>query len=308
MAGGLQSLHGQGTGGSEQRLGLRIGLVAHPLHFINGYRGRKIPKIFNHGQQQAASHVLLRQCCLSKLDLGSNLRGAEVCRVGVGKIIPFCHEQRSSGVDNLLIYFLDEEIQCTGLLYFTTRQQSDGTALVCRRPYRRIELYVAIRPLKNSRELLLRSAGVLLNILKYHQIVLQLGRARAPLLGLDAEDFVVVLAFAAQCLAKFSELVVVVNEFNGLLNANRDAKADDDDRDMNEEIPPSVYRRVGRMYVEHECGTLQGMSKVYFNGNGCATRASAVSCSMPAFRAVLLDLSGRRLADKALLTPGFIDN
>jgi hypothetical protein len=51
-----------------------------------------------------------------------------------------------------------------------------------------------------------------------------------------------------------------------------------------------------------------GVGKVYFNGNGHATPTSAVPSSMRALSTALLGRSGRRLTNKPLLTPGFVDN
>ncbi len=65
------------------------------------------------------------------------------------------------------------------------------------------------------------------------------------------------LGFAVEVLAEFGGLVAVVEEFDGLFEAECDKKADGDGGDVDEEVAPGVGRMVGRVDVEHGGGFLE---------------------------------------------------
>ena len=51
-------------------------------------------------------------------------------------------------------------------------------------------------------------------------------------------------------------LVAVVEEFDGLFQANGDKEADGNGRDVDKEIFPCVRGSMGRVHVKHEYGVL----------------------------------------------------
>ena len=60
-------------------------------------------------------------------------------------------------------------------------------------------------------------------------------------------------ASVAEVVLKGDALVVVVEGFDGLLEAHSDDEADDDGGDVEEEVAPGVGGVVGRVDVEHGC-------------------------------------------------------
>jgi hypothetical protein len=65
------------------------------------------------------------------------------------------------------------------------------------------------------------------------------------------EDEAVEVALSGELGAGFVELMAMVKELDGLLKADGDEQADDDGRDVGEEVSPGVGGRVGRVDVEH---------------------------------------------------------
>jgi hypothetical protein len=59
------------------------------------------------------------------------------------------------------------------------------------------------------------------------------------------------LGLPAQRCAKLRLLMSVMYAFNGLLEAYGNDQADDDGRDVNEEVLPAADRIVRSMYIEH---------------------------------------------------------
>jgi len=87
--------------------------------------------------------------------------------------------------------------------------------------------------------------------LENEQVVLQFSDHPTPCGGVLSEGLVIRFPLEAQRLANFGKLVPVVEEFDRLLDGDGNAKADDNGRDMDEEIAPAVYWLIDRVHVEH---------------------------------------------------------
>ena len=68
---------------------------------------------------------------------------------------------------------------------------------------------------------------------------------------IDLQDDLIGLGFRLQLSHEFVALMLVVEVFDRLLEADGDEQSYDDGGDVDEEIFPSVGGRVGRVYVEH---------------------------------------------------------
>jgi hypothetical protein len=121
---------------------------------------------------------------------------------------------------------------------------------------------------------------VLLQILEYQQVVLQLGHGPVPGAGLGGEGAAILGALLQQRAAGFRDLMAMMQVLHGLLQADGQAQADEDDDDVDEEIPPTRNGCVNRMYVEHGCGALLrvrggliGVRLTVWRGRGRCSRA-----------------------------------
>ncbi len=107
-------------------------------------------------------------------------------------------------------------------------------------------------PEEDAGELLLWSGGVLLDVVEDEEVV---GESRGLAFelgdggGVGAE---IGFALAGEGFAGFADFVVVVDDFDRLLEADGDEQANDDGGDVEEEVGPGVGGLVGWMDVEHK--------------------------------------------------------
>jgi hypothetical protein len=106
----------------------------------------------------------------------------------------------------------------------------------------------------------LRCAGVAADELEDEQIVFEAGGRDEPVAFFGCDVGVVGFGFALEGFAGFAEFVVLVDALDELLEADGDDEADDDGRDVDEEVAPGVGGGVGWVDVEHkkECMRVEG--------------------------------------------------
>jgi hypothetical protein len=90
-----------------------------------------------------------------------------------------------------------------------------------------------------------------LEVEKHVEVVLKSGGLTTEVDGLFREKCTIVLAFDAQGLADFSDLMTVVEVFDSLFEADGDEEPDDDGGDVDEEVAPGAGGMVGGVDVEH---------------------------------------------------------
>jgi hypothetical protein len=114
-----------------------------------------------------------------------------------------------------------------------------------------IEVRSGPPPAENARELLLRCTRMLLEIVQDQHVVFERGGLPVEVVDIPGKEAVVFFEFGAKGITGFGYLMAMVEEFDGLLDADGDAKADDDGGDVDEEVSPRVGRMLGRVNVEH---------------------------------------------------------
>ena len=95
-------------------------------------------------------------------------------------------------------------------------------------------------------------ARVQANILEHPQIVAQHGKSQKPTPLVRREIVAIALQLSLQRLTSFPKLVVLVNPLDHLFETDGDQQADDDGRDMDEEIAPAMDCGVGCVNFEHK--------------------------------------------------------
>ena len=91
---------------------------------------------------------------------------------------------------------------------------------------------------------------MLLEIPEDQQVIFEFSRSPSPCSRVRGECFVIILALEPQRASQLATLRMMVNRFNGLLNPDSDAQADDNGCDLCEEVSPGAYRRVDMVHVE----------------------------------------------------------
>ena len=90
-------------------------------------------------------------------------------------------------------------------------------------------------------------------VLEDAQVVMQVRHGHDVPLDVLMEKRDVVLHFFMQRRASFSDFVTMMDDLDSLFQRDSDEQADDDGRDMDEEVFPSVNAFVGSVDVEHGC-------------------------------------------------------
>ena len=80
---------------------------------------------------------------------------------------------------------------------------------------------------------------------------MQVRHGHDVLLNVLMEQRDIFLHFLVQRRASFGDLVSMMEELDGLFQSNGNEQADDDRREMNEEVLPGVDSFVGSVNVEH---------------------------------------------------------
>jgi hypothetical protein len=230
---------GLGTGGRQFFPGPGIWCVPELVYFLERHGWREVTKTVREIYQLDALKILLGLNVFGQgydfgKPSGGEAGGVIVCKVKLLGIVDGL-PNFSTGVSDCMQMFIE-----IGIPRNLIAKHERGDACLLRPvPHGVSERGIILRPREDTGEFFLRGPGILLQIAKNDEIVLDRRDSPSPEASSIGEALVVVFALLAKRFACLGDLVAVVEVFDGLLDTYSDAKADDDGGDVDEEVSPS---------------------------------------------------------------------